>query len=413
MVFDKVEEVKMQRKLLVLALFFAVSAIIASAQVGEGKNIQITLVNQEPDPVEPGSYATLRFKIENWGSENAEGMVFELLPEQPFSLDSGTSPQKYVGSVWGRQKGDLGAIVKYRVKVDETSGEGISEIDARYKLEGWDWIKVGPYNISVKTTKAVLAIRDVEIEPGTIAPGSSANITVFLQNTAKSLIRNIVVKLDFSSSPNFAPVGYNEKVLAPIRAGETAKINFLVAALPGAAAGVYKIPLALTYVDELNNEYSRNGTLGIVIGSKPELDVQIEASNLYTKNSAGEISIKFVNKGLTGIKFLNVKLLGSEEYEILSPDKFYIGEIDSDDYEIAEFRIYPVKNDIKLPIEIDYMDANNIPYSEKKEISLKLYSASEASKLGLKKNNGTGIMLTIAIIVLGILAYYLWKKTRK
>ena len=38
----------------------------------EWARINVTMVNQDPDPVEPGDYVTVRFKFENRGHANAE-----------------------------------------------------------------------------------------------------------------------------------------------------------------------------------------------------------------------------------------------------------------------------------------------------------------------------------------------------
>ncbi len=409
---SKIRIIGLAALLVFVVLGFALTAA-ANGSIGEGTALQITLVNHEPDPVEPGSFATLRFKIENSGSGVAEDMAFELLPEYPFSLDSGVSPVKNVGSVWGRQKGDLGVIVKYNVRVDENAAEGINEINARYKLKNGDWIKVGPYNISVQPSRAVLAIKDVKIAPETIAPGEQANISILLQNIAKSAVKDISVKLDFSTSATFVPFGYSEKTIKLIKPDETNELNFAIIAQPDAAAGAYKILLTLSYLDELNNEYSRNGTLGVVVGGDPELLSYIESSTLYTKNNYGEISIKFVNKGLTDIKFLNVKLMDNEGYKIISQNNVYIGKVSSDDYETAEFSIYAESESLRIPVRIEYSDANNNQYSEQRVLEMKLYSESEAKKFGIKKENGSGLLVTIAIVAVGIILFHVWRRIKK
>ncbi len=397
--------------MLLVIICAALLSVFTLAQVGAGRNIVITLVNQEPDPVEPGSYVTLRFKVENWGSENAQDMTLELIPQHPLTTE-GTLSQ-YVGSVWGRQKGDLGAMAKFRVKIDENAAVGETEISARYKLGNDNWIGVGPYNISIQTSKAVLAIRDVTLSPETVGPGQKANITLYLQNTAKSLIRNVAVKLDLSSSSGFSPVGFNEKIVDSVKPGEIKPLTFTIVALPDAAAGAYRIPLTLTYDDELNKEYSRNGTLGALIGSKAELDVQLESSTSYSKNKPGEVTVKFVNRGLTGVKFFNAKLLENSDYDIISPATVYIGEIDADDYETAEFNVYPKTDTAVLILALEYRDANNNPYSEQRQLPLTLYNDEEAGRFGLKETGNSGMIVALLVVVFGLTAFFFWRKTKK
>ncbi len=397
-------------KILYIALLaVTMLAVFASGQVGEGRNIVITLINQEPDPVEPGGYATLRFKVENWGSENAQDMTVELIPEPPLTKE-GTISQ-FVGSVWGRQKGDLGATAKFRVKIDGNAAVGTSGINARYRLGSGDWVTVGPFNISIKSPKAVLAIREVKM-PESIGPGQKANLTLYLQNTAKSTVRNVAVKLDLSSSTGFAPVGFNERVIETIGPGEIKEATFAIVALPDSSAGAYRIPVAITYTDELNAEYSRNGTIGALIGSAAEIEVQLESSSTYTQNLPGEVSLKFINKGLTGIKFFSVRLAESEDYEIISSPSFYIGEIDPDDYETAEFRLYPKKESATLLLEMEYRDSGNSHYSEQRRIPLKLYTGPEAERLGLKKGGSSGLIVMLLIVAGGLGLFFFFRRKR-
>ena len=55
----------------------------------------------------------------------------------------------------------------------------------------------------------------------------------------------------------------------------------------------------------------------------------------------------------------------SEKYEIVSPAEVYVGNIDSDDYETADFKISLNKvkeKEVILPLSLEYKDANNNEY---------------------------------------------------
>ena len=85
-----------------LNVFGATSTTVGRTQL-YFYDINVTMINHEPDPAEAGRYVTVRFKIENSGAENAEDITVELLPEYPFSLDPGEGAVKYIGSVRSRQ----------------------------------------------------------------------------------------------------------------------------------------------------------------------------------------------------------------------------------------------------------------------------------------------------------------------
>src|SRR3989338_11296225 len=98
-------QVKMKQKIILslIALILLVGSISAFGATSttstrtmlNAYKMNITMVNQEPDPAEAGRYVTIRFKIENSGAENAEDITVELLPEYPFSLDR--SEERRVG----------------------------------------------------------------------------------------------------------------------------------------------------------------------------------------------------------------------------------------------------------------------------------------------------------------------------
>lgn len=403
-------------KKIFLVLLIMLASIIASGviayEIAEWYQLQITLVNQKPDPVSPGDYVEVRFKIENRGTENAEDVTFELLPKFPFSLEPGESATKKVGSVWGRQIGDLGVMIKYKLIVDKNAVEGTNHIKARYKIKDGAWVTL-EFNISIQPRLAILGVSSIVLEPDIIPPGEIAGVSIELENLATSVIENIRLKLDLSSVP-FAPVNSsNEKTIEKIEARAKESINFLLIAEPDSEADVYQVPITLYYEDELGKNYSTSNTLGLSIGDTPELMVSIEKTTIYVANSHGTVTLKFVNRGLADIKLLSVELSDSDDYEILSSDEVYVGNIDSDDYETADFDIYvkKVKQDAELPLSIKYRDANNNQYQQSYNLKLKIYSKREAEKMGLRKvSHVTGFLIIIAIVGAGVYWYRRKKK---
>jgi len=157
--------------------------------------------------------------------------------------------------------------------------------------------------------------------------------------------------------------------------------------------------------------------VALVVGVEPDISVYVDTTSVYTAGSTGDISVKIVNKGLSDLKFLNVKLDKSEKYKVLSPYEVYIGNIDSDDYETADFKLSIEKTKDKkllLPIVIEYKDANNQEYTKNMNIELTLYTKSEAKKLGLVEGNGTSwVLVAVILLAAGFFAYRYWKKRRK
>lgn len=398
------------------------------AQTLEGIALKVTLVNQEPDPVEPGRIVELKFKVENIGSRNAEDVTVEILPEWPFTLLPTEQKIKQIGSIHGKQIGDIGVIVKYKLLIDKNAPEGEHDIKLRYRVRnlGWasSWIELEPFKISVRTYDALLIIDSIITNPEIIAPGEKVKIIIKLKNMADSILRQIKIKLnlikEFITTTNiqyielpFTPVGStNEKVIKQLLPNEKATVQFDLISSPDADGGIYKIPLMISYIDNLGKNYSRNQLLGLIIGEKPNLKVSLDSTEIYTPKSTGKIIIKFVNLGSTDIKFLYVRLAKTPDYEILSSQDVYIGKIDSDDYETAEFKLYinTEKKEIMLPLHISYGDITNKRYNEDINLKLKLYTTGEAKRYGIKKPNKLiGVIITLLIVGIGLFLYKRFK----
>ncbi len=407
--------------LLLLFVVLSISSYAATTTTSGDRmlswySINITMVNQEPDPAEAGRYVTVRFKIENSGRENAEDVTLELLPEYPFSLDPGKSPIKYIGSVHGRQLGDIGVIVDYKLRIDENAIEGDNEIELRYKIADGHWIKPEPFYINIQPHDILLSIDSIET-PEKLKPGNSGDIKINLKNLAFSYIKDIRVKLGLDNLP-ISTVGMsNEKIIKQLEPNTVGSVEFTIMADPDAESNVYKLPINIEFFDKLGTKYNKNGTVGLIIGAEPDLSVYIDSTDIYRPDSSGEISIKFVNKGVTDIKFLNVILKETDEYNVIGSNQAYIGNIESDDYETTDFKLSVKKTkskELTIPLLIDYRDASNREYKKELNLKLRLYSASEAKKLGLVKGRSSvGILIIVIIVVVGVFIYLRRKKKGK
>jgi len=397
--------------LLGLLILFILASSVQAVVVFD--NIQATLLSQEPDPVKPGETVEVRFKIENDAPATSEEVLVEILPEFPFSLYSGSSVIN-LGKLRAGQTGSDAAIVRYTLKVDEEAVEGDTGIGLRIKVgdQAWKSYTDDEFIISVESPDAILSIGGVYTDPSFIVPGQDAKLYVKLKNEADNVLRNIKLKLDLSGDDlPIVPIDNSDEMsLYQITSGEDEWVIFGLAAKPDAEAGLYKVPVELTYFDLAGNEYSQDSTIGARIGDEPELLLYVSERNFYTEGEKGTVTITLANPGLANIKLLTMTLMPSENYEIISTNSVYLGDVDSDDIESQDFEIYisQGKDVIDLPVKLEYRDANNKKIEETYQIPLKLYSGWEARKFGLK-SSGWLIWLTI-LVILGAAGYFLYRK---
>ena len=238
--------------------------------------------------------------------------------------------------------------MKYKLRVDKDAVEGENEIRLRYRVDGGVWVEPEEFFVDVQTHDAILAVDSVSLDGKALEPGSSGSVKIKVSNKADSLLKDIKAKLELGNVP-LVPLGStNEKSVYQIDSKKNYEFNFNILADPEAEGGVYQVPLKVSYSDGLGKGYVTNGTIGIVIGSKPDLSVTLDDSEIYQSNSAGEVVIKVVNKGVTDIKFANLRLLDGEGYDIITNSEVYLGNIDSDDFETADFKLFVDKTKKKF-----------------------------------------------------------------
>jgi len=269
---------------------------------------------------------------------------------------------------------------------------------------------------SIASMVSAVTIEDSSIFPTEIEAGQVATLSIRLQNNLNKDVEDVSVSLDLSDAP-FAPYeSSNEVTIEELSENEDDTITFKIVALSDSESGIYKIPVKISYFDEDRNSGSKDALISITLNSEPELAVEIEDS-LLLKGQEGEITLRIVNKGLSDAKFLDIEIGNSNYYTILSKENVYIGNIDSDDFDSAKFKLYfkeSVPSRVNLPVVVSYRDAVNNRYVDEMNIQLDVYSRERAIELGLLQQKRTGIYIGIAIVlIIGYLIYRRIKKRRK
>ncbi len=403
---------------IMLALMLSVSGIsVSGAGLSDEANIRATLLSQTPDPVGPGRYVELRFQIENLGTYPADNLVFELVPEYPFSLDPGDSVSRVLGTINARAVGEDAATLYYKLRVDSGSVEGDNTIRLRYSSDSGDsWAYFDDFTIRVQGDASQVGIASVSSEPDRFVPGEETDLTIKLSNMGESFIQDVAVKLDLSSTTlPFAPVNSaTEKKVKTISAGSSADFTFSLITMGDAESDIYKVPVQITYADSTGASHTKSDYISLIVGTAPDLVVLLDSQTFYTSGAKGEITVKIVNKGVTNAKFLTVVAKPTDSFELLSPGTVYLGKLDSDDFETADFTLYAKSASgeyLTVPLSIDYTDANNKAYHQDINLEVRLYNAAELKRYGF--SSGSPIVGIIIVLVIVGGGYYLYRRRKK
>jgi hypothetical protein len=405
------------KKILIFVVIVLFSLTLVHAILpSSGTKVEVMMISQTPDPVEPGQVFTVKFKIENEGDQVHEDVIVKLKPTYPLSLYSGTV-EKNIGKLPAGLTGADAVIVEYKLRVAADAAEGSTELELEVEMGGGGLAYFDDeFSVNVQTRDAILEIVSINTQPEQIPPGESAEITFVIENRADSMFKDVSFKLDLTGDDlPLAPYqSSSKKTVDYLESGEQATLRFKLIADPEAKPGLYKVPLNITYNNELGNATTIEDVLAVKIGNFPRLRVHVKKSTVRSEKQEGLLTLEIANAGTTDVKLVELRLLESDEYELVTPSNyFYIGDIDADDTESEEMHIYVNRvkdDDLTIPVNLKYFDANNKPLEQNMDIIMQLYSGRQLRKFGLVESGGAGIW--IVLLALGGGGYY-WYRHRK
>ena len=390
-----------------MVLLLMTSVAATQTVISKSDEFRIDLNSYDPSPVQPGETSTLNFEITNLWDEDVDDLVITAVETFPFFLDD-TPATVTIEDL------DVGATVgfSFDISVNADVEDGFYTLSMSFESPKKDAVVSEEFTIYVQRVNRIVSATSIDVQssgvdaiPGVLEPGEIGTVKVVVENSADYLMEDVSVKMLLnSSSIPFAPIGSSaEKHIRSISSGSVEEVVFDIIALPDAEAGVYKVELEIKYYDELGTLYTREDLIGMVIGGVPEFHFEVRDNTLYSKGGSGDININIVNVGLTKVKFLSVEILESEDFEVLSEDHVYLGDVDPDDDESVAFSLdlSAKESTIVLPLVLNYRDANNVEYSEEVDFEF---------ELAPKTNGGYPWGTLIFLIILVVVGYFAWKK---
>ena len=346
-----------------------------TGSIGEFPLLAISQLKYEPFPVEPGEKFDLWIKVKNIGSDLADDVKVTLVETKTFSVDGLNT--RIIGGLQPSQE----ILLKYEdVRAADDAVEGVNELEFLLSPGGsyGDNVFSKNLDIEIRSVDPVLNIY-VETDPKVLSQGSPAKLNITLENNEDSIIEDIKIKLTLPSE--IVPIGTSiEKKLDRLLPNQRSSLIYEIIPLGDALSKAYNIPINLTYRDEIGNKFAIDEAIGLLVGSKIDFDVNIKETDIIKKGQKGKMTIGLSNIGPSDIKFLILEIKSSDEYEILSNTKEYMGNLESDDFETSEFSIFVKKNDPKIKALITYKDNFNQEKSEVRELILNTYSSNENAK---------------------------------
>ncbi len=400
----------------ILAILVIAIAVLPSAHAAPA--VTVSLSKYDPYPATPGQIVKVWLLVQNTGDSSAKDISVEMIPQYPFTLYGSDAVQKV--SLLGPRNDYL---IDYTLKVDDNAVQGNNVIRVKFSEGSVTSVQqTVDLNIFIQSKDATVSIDSIRTEPAELTPGGDGTITFTVKNNAPTALTDLSLKLYLQSVIGgalvdlpFAPMDSTaEKRIYRLDAGQSANFTYAIKAYPDAVSKVYKIPFVLTYYDTLGNQKNKSDLIGVVINSRPEVEMIIDKTDLSQQKRAGTITLKTINKGLADVKFLNIILQKSKDYDILSTsDTVYIGNLVSDDYQTTDFKLLVTskENSVTIPVTVQYRDANNKYYEETKQINLNLVDSSKLSEAD--KQGGSSVALIVVVIIIVAIGIWIYMRQRK
>ena len=274
-----------------------------------------------------------------------------------------------------------------------------------------------PLGIDVQRYDVDFKVTDVSYTGA--SPGAASNITVSISNVGSADANDVSVTLDLNSP--FTAIGSSEKYVGKIASREEKEISFQSLVDSTADIKAYDIPMTVDYFDSSGNKQTIHKSIGIQVDGKPEIKIFLEKADLFTAGSKGKVTLNVVNKGFAEVKFLNLKILPTENYAVLSSTETYIGNLDSDATDSQEFEIQ-LKDNVQpgqMPVkfEVTYKEKNsNVDHIDPVNLEINVLSMQEYAQ---KQPTGSPVSILISIVgvivgaVVGIIVvWFLYKLIR-
>lgn len=384
-------------------LFFL--ALIPALGAAQGPNVQIEaeIMDHEPAPLQSGQYADIWIRVENTGSHTASDVIFEVMDEFPFHVDD-RKHRWEIGALGPHQT----YLLRAEVRVNENAVFGNNSLRFRTSSDGGEtWIE-RTTSVEVRTDDTSLVVSSVEF-PDKVQPGSAEPMVITLENLANSRFQNIDVELDLDDIP-VAPGETSRVRVQGIDPMESRTINYTLQVDEDAENGVHKVPIELSYETQAGTEVETDEDTGIVIGGEPDIHVAMDDTDIYSPGR-GTATLRVTNQGEGEAKFVEIELLESENYEILSEKSIYLGSMISDGYQTAEFELYVEDGEeLELPVEVSYKDSSGEVVQEE-TVERDLYTGSELDRFGLGGGTSLPVLVGIGLVVVAGGVYY-WRRRR-
>ncbi|MFA4855287.1 MAG: hypothetical protein WC634_01700 [archaeon] len=321
-------------------------------------------------------------------------------------------------------------IFKFRVKEGTSPGYYPATVKMSYLRgdTGMEITTIQEISIPVSKTDKTL---DVTVAPTVINPGNQTQMVFTVKNVGGTAVSNIA--FSWAEANNLIlPLGSdNRRYISVLKPGEAESVDYLVAADPNIATGIYPLDITLTFMDS-DGTRTQSSQVGLILGGKTDFEVSAEML------STGQVSISLANIGSNNADAVVVKIPNQAGIRVSGSNTSILGNLNKGDFTLANFELQTtaisqgqpssqgppssgtdpssagrnfgdtnssLNSSRQLVIQIDYTDTTGERQSVQKTVQLSSSSSSETTGTsGMRTRSQDSSLGIVAWALLAVLA---------
>jgi hypothetical protein len=205
----------MKKSIMIILLLVVFSTTFVMADC----NLDVQIVNQDPEPAVPGDYVRLLFQVSGIAGTECGEISFEILDNYPIRFDPDFNPIKTFSAGTFARGYSSTKTIPYRVRIDPDALDGDAEVEILYSTKGSKSFKISKlFDIRVEEVKAdfQVFVRSYNYD--------TRRFTLEILNTAKNDIKSLV--LTIPSQENIRVFGGNKNIVGDLDSNDYTSTDF-------------------------------------------------------------------------------------------------------------------------------------------------------------------------------------------
>ncbi|MEM4267089.1 MAG: hypothetical protein QW404_03480 [Candidatus Nanoarchaeia archaeon] len=381
-------KIGLENALIVGMAFFMLVVSVTSVDAQITPVFNVILTNQNPYPAEPGKSVNIEVEVQNTGLGDANNVVVEISPTNPFTLMPGTEKAK----TYTRISALSSVKISYDLRVEDNT------ISNQYELEFRIYYANNPSSyLSKKVLVNVKGDPDFITEsiwtvPENIEPGGRVKIYAKLKNIGTGTATNVQSSINSTSGLLIPVLSGGSVYLGTVEPNNEVTAEIELSVDRTAEQKTYPATLTISYKNELGEIKQKSFSIGIPVTGIIKLEIISIAAN-FERNV---LQVEVANKGTTDANSVEVRLLMNNHTVGID----YTSQIKATKKATFEF---PLESEGNAKIVFSYASPDLRQFEIEKEITI-TYERNQ-------NGNPTGTIIVIVVIV--VVGYIVWRRFLK